>query len=299
MEKNNRKILFIINPRSGLKIRGLKIRQEIERIASKNKKDIEIVETLFRGQGTEWAKKALKEHFSTVVAVGGDGTINDVASALVGQDIDFGVIPAGSGNGFARNYGIPLQPEKALDLIFNYEQSRKIDVGVANHHYFFNVLGIGFDAVIAEEFEKLGVRGPLPYFWAGFKTFLRYSPQQIELVENGEGILYQPFLLCFANGKQFGNGAIIAPYAQENDGLLNMVMITSLKWYQALIHLPKLFNGAIHTVPFVTEKTVQSAEVHANQPIRAHVDGEIFPGSNLIKISVKKQALNIISSKKE
>lgn len=295
MNRAQKGIFFIINPRSGLKIRGRKVRLEIEKIASERKEAIEIVDTHYRGEGREWAKKAIKDGYNLIVAVGGDGTINDVASALVGQEIPFAIIPAGSGNGFARNFGFPLDPSQALEFVFNHHRIRTIDVGVVGNHYFFNVFGIGFDAIIAKEFEKIGIRGPLPYFWAGVRSYFKYDYPELDLTIEDELIQVSPLLLTFANGKQFGNGAIIAPSADETDGKLDMVFVPKLGPVKLLTNVSKLFKGTIEKVEDVKVRKIKNATIHATKPVEGHVDGEPIVLSNLVQVSIIPGALMIIS----
>jgi YegS/Rv2252/BmrU family lipid kinase len=295
VEKKNRRIYFIVNPKSGLKIRGRRIRLEIEKIARDRDEKIEIVETHYRGEGSEWAKKAIRDGFDVIIAVGGDGTINDVASALIGKDVSFGIIPAGSGNGFARNFGFPLEPAEALDLIFRSVNTKYIDVGKVQNHYFFNVFGIGFDAAIAREFEKMGIRGPVPYFWAGIKSYFRYTPPQLQVKMEDEKFEYHPFLLSFANGKQFGNGAIIAPDARESDGKLDMVYIPRLNMFKLIANISRLFNGSIHELEEVRIEKIEKVSIFSEQPIEGHVDGEPVQLSNLISVEVIPNGLKIIS----
>ncbi|GAB4188205.1 MAG: YegS/Rv2252/BmrU family lipid kinase [Calditrichia bacterium] len=290
------KVVVIVNPNSGPKIRRNKIKSLLQTKINSQNGDITIIETRKKGEGQSLAKKVAGEGAELVVAVGGDGTVNDVASGLVHTNIPMGVIPTGSGNGFARNFGIPLDEEEAVKLIFSGKPHLlKVDAGKINNEYFFNVAGFGFDAVIAREFEKYDFRGPLPYFWAGLKSFFQYVPPEIEIRINDEKETIHPFLLCFANGPQFGNNAFISPTADPQDGLLNMVTVPEISWLRALLYTPRLFNQTIDRVKYYRERLIQSCTLHASDPVIAHLDGEFMVFENKLKIESVKGALNVVS----
>ncbi|MFQ5583150.1 MAG: diacylglycerol/lipid kinase family protein, partial [Calditrichia bacterium] len=239
---------FIINPISGAIRRPDRIIQMINEFWKNSGIDYSVKKTNHRGHAIELAKKAVAEGIDMVVAVGGDGTINEIGRGLSGSDTALGVVPAGSGNGFARNFDIPLRPDDAVKALTN-PRFRRIDVGKINGHHFFNVAGIGLDAEISAHFDKFGIRGPLPYFYVGIREFLRYEPETIEIYLNEEKkIECKPLILSFANAPQYGNGAIIAPNAKPDDGLLDVCILYPLSSGKALVNIKRLFDGTVDKI---------------------------------------------------
>lgn len=266
------KTRFIINPISGINRNPHKIVRWIREIFSSHSTKFDVVYTQMPGDGTRIAREAVEAGFEVVAAVGGDGTINEVASGLVHTRTALGVIPAGSGNGFARNFNVPLDQRKAIQALLK-PGFLFIDAGKINNHYFFNVAGAGLDAVISQNFEQFGMRGPLPYFWVGTQAFLNYKPTPVIVSLKGEERKFTPLILTIANAPQYGNGAIIAPAAKPDDGLLDVCILDPLPIWKAVPNLYRLFNGTIDQLAGFHSFQAESLTIKRSQPGAIHTDG--------------------------
>ncbi len=282
--------LAIINPISGTG-KQKHIQKQLETYLDKNKFKLEIAYTKYAGHGVELAQQAVQDNFDAVIAVGGDGTINEIAKALVFSEVAMAIIPCGSGNGFARHLGIPMSPIKTIKWL-NKATTFKIDTITANDFRFINVAGIGFDALVSHEFAKMSSRGLSSYVKAVIKKFISFQPQQF-ILKNKEGEqLEEGMLLSFANASQFGNNTYIAPDASINDGLLNIVLLKKPKWYQVpalgLRSITKSIHRSSLFKEFITDEmtVVQQSEL-------GHVDGEPILFGKTIHLKVDKQSLKV------
>lgn len=283
---------FIINPISGAIRRPDRIIQMINEFWKNSGIDYSVIKTNHRGHAIELAKKAVAGGIDMVVAVGGDGTINEIGRGLTGSETALGVVPAGSGNGFARNFDIPLRPDDAVKALIN-PCFRRIDVGKINGHHFFNVAGIGLDAEISAHFDKFGIRGPLPYFYVGIREFLRYEPETIEIYLNeGKKIECKPLILSFANAPQYGNGAIIAPNAKPDDGLLDVCILYPLSSGKALVNIKRLFDGTVDKIDEMEIYQSAKATILRKQKGFIHTDGD--PHLEAAEITVEVLAGQLI-----
>ena len=288
------KIKVIVNPIAGFRRDKQFIIERLEQLA----KDAVVVieKTTGRGHAKLLAEDAARDGFDTVVAVGGDGTVNEVASGLVGTDSALAIIPRGSGNGLARSLGIPLNPEGALRLLTN-GQRRRIDAGRAAHRHFFVVTGVGFDASVGKQFDGTYWRGPLPYFYLGIKELITYKPPTLQLRFEKQILTLQPFLITVANTCQYGNGAMIAPHARCDDGQLDICVVNSFNRLSILRHLPNLFNGTIDRMPSLRYYRSAEIVIEGDGPLLFHVDGEPNVTEGALHISVLPQALQVIVPK--
>ncbi|MCK5077180.1 MAG: YegS/Rv2252/BmrU family lipid kinase [Calditrichia bacterium] len=286
---------IIINPKSGFARKGNSVLQLIEQNISNFSGEVKLIETKYKGQGKELAQQAINEKVDVVVAVGGDGTINDIAGGLVKSNVHFGVIPTGSGNGFARNFGIPLNLNKAIELLSNYKKTLIIDCGEINSKYFFNVAGIGLDALIAKKFDTLGVRGLFPYFIVGIKALIEFKyPEVLLYNEKGERKI-KSLSIVIANGRQYGGGAIIAPMASYSDGVLDLVISNQKSIFQFLKDLPKLYNGTLHKAKKIEFSQISNLELEISEKSAVHIDGEPVSFKGRVKINAVPKALKVIS----
>jgi len=289
-----KKIRFIYNPNSGLIHPIAYIRRLIERYFPPNLCEYDIVLTEGIGHATELAKAAVEASCDIVVAVGGDGTVNETASALLNTKCHFGIIPIGSGNGVARGLGIPLLIRKAVRLI-TIGNIRKIDVGTVDNKYFFATSGFGFDAAIGKKFSEYKVRGPAPYYLAGVKEFFTYKQPEFKIKFDKKKIKVKALLVAVVNVKQYGNNAIIAPQAVPDDGLLDLCIIRSVKFIPTMLHLPKLFLGQIEKAPYVEFYQGKSFTISREKADIYQLDGEVYEGENKkMTVSVIPKALNVI-----
>ena len=210
------KYLFILNPISGKQKDPFKIINMVESVFSQSNHQFEFAFTTHGGDAKKISENAVKEKFDIIVAAGGDGTINEVASGLIHSESALGIIPLGSGNGIARSYRIPLSIKESIEFLCN-PKIVGVDVGQADSHFFLGVCGMGYDAIVGKKFQEFGRRGPLPYFLIGVKEFLQYNPEEFILQFNDQSISISPLLITVSNTEQYGNGAIISPGANPQD----------------------------------------------------------------------------------
>lgn len=287
------KIHFIINPISG----GLSkthIPDLIFKILDKNQFDIQIFYTQGQESNHHLAAASAMEA-DIVIAVGGDGTINNVAQYLVNTNKIFGVIPMGSGNGLARELAIPTNPEKALQLI-NQQKIKVIDTCKANNQFFINIAGVGFDAHIADLFSKAKSRGFKTYTKITLKEFANYKNKNYTLHYNDQQTNVKAFMVCICNGTQFGNNAYAAPKAIYNDGLFDVVIFNSFKIWQVPLIAYKLFKGDVSDLPFV--QTFKTNQISITRSIKevANIDGEAMLLEKDIHFKIFKQSLRVLAS---
>jgi YegS/Rv2252/BmrU family lipid kinase len=289
----SQKIKFIINPNAGFR-RDKRYLYDLIRRRCKGL-DFKIAHTHGPGDATHMAQQAADEGYATVVAVGGDGTVNETASGLVGTETALGIIPRGSGNGLARSLNIPLQAAKALEVI-GTGKTYCIDAGRAAHRYFFVVTGVGFDASVGSKFNTASWRGPLPYFYLAAREFANYQPEPLRLHLENNVLEMTPFLVTIANTQQYGNGAVIAPHARPDDGILDVCVIRPMNFAEFVMNAPKLFNGKADTIPLITYYRSKFAAIEKPGPVLFHVDGEAQTAESPVEISVLPQALKVIVS---
>jgi len=279
---------FIVNPNAGSKNKA-KYTKLIQLIKSNDAHSIwETTEPL---EAVDFAKKALGQGATRIIAVGGDGTINEVASVLVGKSIALGIIPVGSGNGLARHLNIPLNYKKAFQKAL-VGATIKIDVGHINNRPFFCTAGVGFDAAVAHRFANSKGRGLLNYIKATIITLFKYKPIQVSInnapVEN-------IFSLSIANANQFGNNAFISPFSNIQDGQLELVKIGILNKWQAGIIAVRLFKKSIHHSNDVHIIACKTASIYYAKNAPIHIDGEnLVTDNQLLNITISPLALNVI-----
>ena len=252
---------------------------------------LDISVTTARGHARELSAAAVKRGARLVVAWGGDGTINEVASALTFSDSALGIVRSGSGNSLARELEVDVRPEVALREAL-VATPRTIDAGEIDGHVFFCVAGIGFDAHVATCFDEdtSGRRGLLTYVRMSLREILSYRPLAYTV---GDLRLERAIIIAIANTGQFGNGAIIAPEAKVDDGRLDLVTFDEQSRLSTLFALPRLYLGGLRQVRGLTMETVERVTIEARQPIRFHIDGEPMEGSTRIEVRVLPGALRV------
>ena len=216
-------ITFIINPISGTQNKD-HIPSLIDELLDKTRFDYDVRLTEYRGHAAELTRQCAAEGRDIVVAVGGDGTVNEVARSLTHTQTALGVIPCGSGNGLARHLCLPMDTAKALQII-NHCQIEPFDYGVINDLPFFCTCGIGFDAFISLKFAEAGKRGPVTYVENVLKEGLKYRPETYEIVDDSGIHHHKAFLIACANASQYGNNAYIAPGATMRDGMMDVIIM--------------------------------------------------------------------------
>lgn len=254
--------------------------------------DIKVLE--YRGEATSVAREAAGTH-DVVVAVGGDGTVNEVFNGLVGTQAAFGIIPAGTGNGFARELGLPLEPAEACRVLAE-GNTKTLDVGMVNDRYFLGTAGIGFDAMISRfAGEKLGpLRGMWLYFVAGAFMFYKYTPQLMNVSVDSQTVEIAPLLIAVANTARYGGTALIAPDAKPDDGLLDVCIIRKMGAARLLWHLPKLFTGKHVRLPDVTMYKGKNITIVAPEPVPVHVDGEAIDSRSRVEFTLLPNAIKVL-----
>jgi YegS/Rv2252/BmrU family lipid kinase len=289
------KYLFILNPHAGRKKQTERLLNLIDSYMNKSSHLYEFAYTTGAGDATHIANQAVKENFEIIVAVGGDGTVNEVASGLIGTAGTLGIFPRGSGNGVARSLNIPCTPEKSLDLLLK-PQFTTIDVGRINQKHFIGVAGIGYDALVGQKFQNFGVRGPIPYFFIGVNEFLKYRTQTYCIDIEGERIEQEAMVIALANTKQYGNGAIISPKSDPKDGYLDICIIDPLNYIQATQHASLLFKGTIDASPFYHHRKCKSVTICTKENnMNLHRDGEPDEPLRSAEVSIVEKALNVIA----
>ena len=246
------------------------------------------------GHARQLAEVALARGLSTIVAWGGDGTVNEIGSALVFREAALAIVPSGSGNGLARELGIPFDPERAIDVALSGGEAC-IDVGELDGRLFFNVAGIGLDARVAQRFAANGLtrRGLPRYLAITLQELLTYRAGDHTVLTDGEAMRVRALLIAIANTRQYGNGAIIAPTARVDDGRLDVVVVTDRSRLRALVQVPRVFMGRIAGIPGVTIREALDIEVTSTRPLLYHVDGEPYVGGAAIKGRARARALRV------
>jgi diacylglycerol kinase (ATP) len=229
-----------------------------------------------------------------VMAWGGDGTINEVASTLAFGEVPIGIVPAGSGNGLARQLGISATPAEAIRRAISAEP-RAIDVGEAGDRMFVNLAGIGFDAHIASRFnEHGGRRGFGTYARLSARALLSYVPANYTITpDGGPAFCVRAVIITVANSPEFGNGAIIAPGARVDDGLLDLVVMEERSRLRTIAQLPRLFRGTVDHAPGCSIRKIARATIESDEPMTYHVDGEPVAGGTSLRIRVHPGALYV------
>ena len=290
------KIAFIINPFSGT---GKKedipslIKQELDNEVF----ETEIVFTGYRGHGTELAKEFVEKNFQIVVAVGGDGTVNEVGRSLINTDTSLGIIPIGSGNGLARHLGIPMNLKKAIKQL-NHSEPIRMDYGLVNNRPFFCTCGTGFDAYVSTEFAKGKKRGVMSYIEKIITGYFTYKSQNYHLLGEGIDLNSKAFVITFANASQWGNNAYIAPQASVQDGKLDISIMSSFP----IIALPtlalQLFAKTIDKDLFMTTLRSKDITLIREESGPFHYDGEPYEEGLKIEIRTITDGLKVLVNKR-
>ena len=288
-----KKANFIINPFSGHK-KFPALHKAIESYCGQNNTECNIVTTQQAGHATQLAKKSVAQGFDIVFAVGGDGTVNEVAKGLVHSSVTMGILPKGSGNGLARHLGIPQHPEKALRLL---ESGKNIlmDTLIVNDEISVNVSGIGFDGHIANLFGKSGKRGLREYVMLSATEFRKFMNFSIQGTIDNQSYSNESFILAFANSSQFGNNATISPLASVCDGQMDICVIRKVSLMHALGFAGKMFTGRLHKSAFVKIINAKQAVFSFPAPMPYHIDGEGKGCSSDFEVKIIPLSLHVLA----
>ncbi len=285
-------VSLIINPVSGGIAPGEAAAraQQASSVLSARGEAGEVCVSQRRGHAHDLAAAAVRRGDRMVLAWGGDGTVNEVASALVGSATLLGVVAGGSGNGLARELGLPVSAEAALHRALS-ASPRVIDAGQLDGRWFFSLAGIGFDAHVAGAFDRHeGRRGFVNYVRITIRELRRYNCATYRI--NG-GAAVRALLVTIANSGQFGNGARIAPDARVDDGQLDLVVFEEQSRLSTLLALPKLFTGGAASVPGVTIGRVETVVIESDVAMGFHVDGEPHVGGTRLEAHIHPGVLRV------
>jgi YegS/Rv2252/BmrU family lipid kinase len=254
--------------------------------------------TTAAGDAHRFAREALADGIGLIVAWGGDGTINEVASAVMQTPAVLAVVPAGSGNGLAGDLGIPFDARAAFEVAAT-GKTITIDAGQVDGHAFFNIAGIGIDAVIAARFAERGLRrrGRLGYLSLSMNELLRYRAKTYTLTVDGDVLTRPVMLLALANGRQYGNRVLIAPGARLDDGLLEVVIVQPMSLALVASKLPSLFRGTLRESTGITMRAAREVDVETAGEIPFHVDGEPRLGVDRVRVRAIPGALKVRAPK--
>lgn len=271
-QQNPKKIFLIINKYAGHK-EGDKAVEVVIPFLQKNGSIVEYAFTQHPGHATELAQKAAEDGFNLVVAVGGDGTVNEVAQGLIGTNTPMGIIPMGSGNGLARELRISMNMRKARQTLLN-GADLQIDVCRMNSQRFLCTSGIGFDAQIAHKMSTASSRGFLRYIQLVVHESIFYKPLNVKMKIDGKPVIESVFLITFANATQFGNNAFIAPAASMTDGLIDVIVVKPFNKIWLPVFGLALFTKIIPKLPFVECFKAKQIELELADTSIFHFDGE-------------------------
>jgi YegS/Rv2252/BmrU family lipid kinase len=290
-EKGRRRLLFIVNPISG-RGKALKSKSTIKRFCKKRRINYSILETEKAGDASNYARKGISSGFDAIVAIGGDGTVNEVGRELIGQNVPLGIIPKGSGNGLARHLGVPMNTKRALRRIYT-GKNLHMDTGELDGKAFLNMAGIGFDAHVSKAFSESKSRGWFNYL----KIIVRLGKDMKALplrvtMDNKEEVM-ELVMLTIANSSQYGNNAKIAPKANISDGKFEVCALKNIGFVRSAVFLIRLFiGGAKENAKF---QTYPAGEIKIEGCDGwAHVDGDPVKTSSTVSIEIKPKSLYVI-----
>lgn len=290
-----KKVVFIINRNSVANTRQ-PVEEAIRNMTYNGKYDITIRYTEYPGHAIKLSSEALKYKAELVVAIGGDGTVNEVAGPLIGTDTTLGIVPMGSGNGLARHLGLPRNPEKALELIFKMK-TELIDTCTVNGRHFISIAGIGFDAHVAYLFAKGTRRGFIGYFHIIANEYLNYKPETYKLVfDNGDELITKALFIAFANSNQFGYNTTIAPEARLTDGIIDVCIVKKPMIYRLPVISNLLLLRKLELSPEVNVIKSRSFKVFRENHNIVNIDGEAIEFENELEVKINPLSLKIITN---
>ena len=294
-----KKILFIVNPISGGKDKN-KLISYLHSVADNTKYAVDVAVTEYIHHGYDIAKEALMEgSCDMIVAVGGDGSINDVVNAISRSEITFGILPVGSGNGLARFLNIPLDFKKAVDLIFNGEEHRIDTLEITSEKHPIPVVaaslvGVGFDALVAKDLSEQSTRGFQAYSKIVLHDYPNYKPKSYKIYLDSVEIRTKAFFITFCNSSQFGYNAIIAPNAVIDDGLMDISTVRKFSFFEVPQFAYLLFTKKILSSEYVDSIRAKQAVLTGNVDEWVNVDGEAYKMGSTLNIKVVPHSLKVI-----
>ena len=293
-------IAFIINPISGSKD-SQNAKRKLPKLIMQTLDNTlwlpNIAFTEYAGHATEMAQQYARMGFDAVVAVGGDGTVNEVARGLRDTKTAMGIIPMGSGNGFARHLNIPIRPIKAIEML-NHSEPISVDYGLANGRLFVSTCGTGFDAVIADHFAGSSKRGFATYLQNILHDVFSYTPQTYHIVGDGLDVTHKAFLITFANANQWGYEALIAPRASVQDGKMDIMIMSSNAILGSASLALRLFAGSIDDSHFMDTLRAKEVTLEREEASPFHIDGDPVEMEKDIHIQIIPDGLRVLTEKR-
>ena len=299
MQQEKKKIVFIVNPISGTSSKK-EFDKIVEKAIDREKYDYRIVRTEYAGHAAELTTQCVNDGVDICVAVGGDGTVNEVARSLTNSNTALGIVPCGSGNGLARHLCLPMSMKGSLRII-NEGATDVFDYGIINEQPFFCTCGMGFDAYVSLKFSQSGKRGLSTYAKMVLREGLRYKGDTYDVtIEDAEGSLhnFDAFLIACANAAQYGNNTYIAPEASMRDGLLDVIIIEAIKRTSATKVLMDLFTKTLKDNPHVRHINARRLHIHRNTEGAVHFDGDPTTMGTDINISIVPAGLKAVVNAK-
>ena len=293
-------IAFIINPVSGSKDTQnakRKLPKLIMQLLDKEQWLPNIAFSEYAGHAAELAHQYARMGFDAVVAVGGDGTVNEVARGIRGTQTALGMIPMGSGNGFARHLNIPIRPNKAIEML-NHSEPISVDYGMANDKLFVSTCGTGFDALIADHFAGSNKRGFATYLQNVLHEAFSYQPQTYHLVGDGWDVTHKAFLITFANANQWGYEALIAPKASVQDGKMDIMLMSSHAILGSASLALRLFAGSIDDSHFMDTLRAKEVTLERESAAPFHIDGDPVEMEKDIRVRIVPDGLKVLVEKR-
>ncbi len=286
---------FIVNPAAG-RGKADRVGKSVKKICMDRKIDFDLIYTSKSGHAIDLAANA-RDKFECVVAVGGDGTINEIVNGLIGGSAMLGIVPVGSGNDFVRALNMPDKTKTAIDVLQTMK-TRLIDIGKAENRYFQNGLGIGFDAwVVQGTMKTKALRGKAIYLYSVLKTIYSYVPPKVKLVYNDVQRVENFYLITIGNGISLGGGFKLTPNAILDDGLFDLTIIKNLKKLEVVQNLIGVFSGKHIYLEQVTTGRTKKISLHSDEGFAAHVDGELLSLSlNSLEVELLPKALKVVIS---
>jgi YegS/Rv2252/BmrU family lipid kinase len=288
---SKKRILFIINPHSGIG-KQKKLESVITKKLDRNKFKPEIVFTEFPGHAAEITEKE-KSNFEIITAVGGDGSINEVSQNLIHSETVLGVVPAGSGNGFARHFKFPTRSEKAIEVI-NQLKIKTIDTVRINERYFVNIAGLGYDAEMGYLFSKISNRGLRGYTKTILNSLDKFKSEEYRYKIKGKKFLESAFILSVANASQYGFNAVISPDASVDDGFLNITLVEKFPSILTPLMAFRLFTGSIDSSKYVKVFRAKKFKILNSKQLIGHLDGEPTIFEKNLNFKIQPASLKLI-----
>lgn len=292
MQKKKKNITFIVNPISGTKSKDA-LPLLGKQLIDDSLYECEIIKTEYAGHAAELASQCVNDHIDICVAVGGDGTVNEVARSLAHSETALGIIPCGSGNGLARHLCLPMDMKQALQVI-NAGKTDYFDYGVINDQPFFCTCGMGFDAYVSLKFAESGKRGLATYVENVLKEGLTYKPDTYIITDESGNHQYNAFLVACANASQYGNNAYIAPEASMQDGLLDVIIMEPFNIIEAAKVGFDLFAKTLKSNKHIKTFQARSIHIHRNESGAVHFDGDPTKMGTDIDVRIEPLGLKAI-----